>query len=469
MTTEVISHVGSAASWAALTASEQAYYTDTGGSNYTTPQLWDTAYGNTDGNLTANDQIVTAELNGEDFIGALSIGYGWTTDATHYPVIRARVDSEYDPVTDTGAKIFRNANYGITVNSTYVRFQRVRLGSYAYNMTISGNLVDCMSCTILSSDINSTDAYSSLSYSGCVVLFADGSGTKLQNVDLRNCTIIGNNSLGLMAIYGTAYNTAIYNNSAALSFPNFYLQTAGDYNAESVSDQAAPPGANSIINLPSSAFKDFAGGDYRLSGVDSPLYHAGSSAYAPELDNSGVPFDTASPSIGAFEFIAPRGPTSTSTPPAFKLMNFRPQQGDVSLFQSDDGGDITALDGIVTMSGGLGTAVYLSLFGGNEDDDGRQDSPTDWWGNIDETDPAREYHSETQHLLRSLPATTGNLRRLEDAARRDLSWLESSSAASSVTVSASIPGVNRIKLEIDIEAIGEESSFEYVENWKASA
>jgi phage gp46-like protein len=145
------------------------------------------------------------------------------------------------------------------------------------------------------------------------------------------------------------------------------------------------------------------------------------------------------------------------------------QQGDVSLYQTNDGGEISALDGIVAMSGGLETAAYLSLFGGNEDDDGRADNALNWWANIDETDPSREYHSEVQHLLRSLPATTGNLRRLEDAARRDLSWFEADNVASSVNVVASIPGVNQIKLSIDIEALGEEASFEFVENWKASA
>ncbi len=145
------------------------------------------------------------------------------------------------------------------------------------------------------------------------------------------------------------------------------------------------------------------------------------------------------------------------------------QQGDVSLFQTDDEGDITVEGGIVTMSGGLETSAYLSLFGGNEDDDGREDNPANWWGNIDEVDPTKEYHSETQNLLQALPATTGNLRRTEDAANRDLSWFITSKVASSVTVSASIPGINRIKLTIDIEAQGEESSFEFVENWKAGA
>ena len=145
------------------------------------------------------------------------------------------------------------------------------------------------------------------------------------------------------------------------------------------------------------------------------------------------------------------------------------QQGDVSLFQTNDEGNITVEGGIVTMSGGLETSAYLSLFGGDEDDDGRDDNPANWWANIDEVDPAKEYHSETQNLLQALPATTGNLRRIEDAANRDISWFITNKVASTVNVVASIPGINKIKLTIDIEAQGEESSFEFVENWKAGA
>ena len=145
------------------------------------------------------------------------------------------------------------------------------------------------------------------------------------------------------------------------------------------------------------------------------------------------------------------------------------QEGDVKLFQTDDDGNITVENGLVEMSGGLETAAYLSLFGGNEDDDGRADNPANWWANLDEVDPTRQYHSETQNLLQALPATTGNLRRIEDAAGRDLAWFVDSGVASSVSVAASIPGINRIKLTIDIEAVGQESSFEFVENWKAGA
>lgn len=145
------------------------------------------------------------------------------------------------------------------------------------------------------------------------------------------------------------------------------------------------------------------------------------------------------------------------------------QQGDVKLFQTDDDGEITVENGLVEMSGGLETAAYLSMFGGNEDDDGRGDNPHKWWANLDETETAKQFRSETQNLLQGIPATTGNLLRIEDAINRDLAWFLDNNVASSVTVSVSMPAVNRIKIIIDIEANGEESSFEFVENWKATS
>ncbi len=144
------------------------------------------------------------------------------------------------------------------------------------------------------------------------------------------------------------------------------------------------------------------------------------------------------------------------------------QQGDVQLFQTDDDGNIIVENGLVAMSGGLSTAAYLSLFGGNEEDNGGQDTSLSWWGNVDENEPEKQYRSETQHLLQSIPATSGNLLRIQEAALRDLDWMLSSDVASSVSVAASIPGLNRIKLIADIKAEGEEFRFEFVENWKVA-
>ena len=144
------------------------------------------------------------------------------------------------------------------------------------------------------------------------------------------------------------------------------------------------------------------------------------------------------------------------------------QQGDVLLFQTTDEGEISIENGVAEMSGGLETAAYLSLFGGNEDDDGRALNPANWWGNIDETNPTRRYRSETQNLTQALAATPNNLNRIQDAATRDLEWFIETRVASSVTVAATIPAVNTIKLVVTIEANGIESRFEFVENWKAN-
>jgi len=145
------------------------------------------------------------------------------------------------------------------------------------------------------------------------------------------------------------------------------------------------------------------------------------------------------------------------------------QQGDVLLCQTNDDGDIEVIDGLVTMTGTFSTAAYLALFGGNEDDTGLSGSAETWWGNLSENEPARRYVSETQNLLQSIPPTSNNLLRIEDAAKRDLSFFLTGSIASSVEVSAALSGVNQVKIIIDISAEGEESSFEFTENWRATS
>lgn len=140
------------------------------------------------------------------------------------------------------------------------------------------------------------------------------------------------------------------------------------------------------------------------------------------------------------------------------------QQGDVLLFQTDNDGDINVTGGIVELSGGLQTTAYLSLFGGNEDDEGGSDLALTWWANLDELEPYRQYRSETQNALQALVAIPANLRRVEDAATRDLAWTVDQKVASSISVVATMPGLNKIKLTIDIDG---DKTLEFVENWKA--
>src|SRR5262245_54894693 len=123
---------------------------------------------------------------------------------------------------------------------------------------------------------------------------------------------------------------------------------------------------------------------------------------------------------------------------------------DVLLRQTNDGGDISIEAGLLLMSEGLETAAYLSLFGGNEDDPGEADLTLQWWGNLLDGEPERAYRSETQFLTQALPAIPINLQRIEQAAARDLQWMLDTELAQSIAIEATIPTVNRVRLEVVI-------------------
>lgn len=138
---------------------------------------------------------------------------------------------------------------------------------------------------------------------------------------------------------------------------------------------------------------------------------------------------------------------------------------DVLLFQTNDGGEINYINGNPEMTDGLETAVYLSLFGGNLDDLGTAaDDSKQWWGNVDETVPERRYRSETQALvLRGFAVVTSNLPTIEDAAQRDLAWLVSTGIAGQIEVEASVPGFNRLALEVSITQGDSEFAFSFTQ------
>jgi phage gp46-like protein len=139
---------------------------------------------------------------------------------------------------------------------------------------------------------------------------------------------------------------------------------------------------------------------------------------------------------------------------------------DVLIRQTDDGGEISFVNGEPVTSDGLDQAVYLSLFGGNQDDSGSDgDKPNQWWGNWDEPDPTRHCRSSTQNLVESIPAVPANLKRVEDAASGDLAWFTETGLATGVRVRATMPGINRIALEVFVEIDGRVNEFRFTQPW----
>jgi len=139
---------------------------------------------------------------------------------------------------------------------------------------------------------------------------------------------------------------------------------------------------------------------------------------------------------------------------------------DVLLHQESDGGNITLTNGLLTLDDGIATTVYLSLFGGNDDDSGEErDDPKQFWGNLVEDEPERHYRSRTQNLLQALPATTGNLRKAEGAVAADLEWMKTEGIATFAGARASLPSRNKIKIDIWIEVDSNVIPLSFVQPW----
>ena len=142
------------------------------------------------------------------------------------------------------------------------------------------------------------------------------------------------------------------------------------------------------------------------------------------------------------------------------------QQGDVFLFQTNDGGEICILNGIVEMRGSLETTSYLAIYGGNVADRGDENSEFTWWGNIGENQPEKKYISRFQNMIQSLPLTSSNLLRAKDALMTDLNFLLDEGTINSLEINMAVEGRNTLKIEIIADYIGETQNLIYFANWQ---
>ena len=144
-------------------------------------------------------------------------------------------------------------------------------------------------------------------------------------------------------------------------------------------------------------------------------------------------------------------------------------EGDVLLYNTQNGGEINFVNGQPEMTAEFSVMMFLCLFGGNLEDDGLEGNKKTWWGNYNENNPDKRYISRFQNLaMTGLPLTSGNLRRLEDAALSDLAVFKTEKIATEVSAIASIPERNRLNLAATvIGSAGETTSVDYLLNWQS--
>jgi len=126
------------------------------------------------------------------------------------------------------------------------------------------------------------------------------------------------------------------------------------------------------------------------------------------------------------------------------------QSGDVLMYQGPDNGEISVEDGIIEMTTGFETMLYLILMGPNEGDDGTPATvKAQWLGNEGEP-PESVLRGRFHTRLENYPITSGNLLELQRAAVDDITE-GFGDLLSSVTVFVTAKSSNSVEVSGTIE------------------
>lgn len=142
------------------------------------------------------------------------------------------------------------------------------------------------------------------------------------------------------------------------------------------------------------------------------------------------------------------------------------QNGDVKLIITKEGFDIDLKNNFIEMTSGFESAIFLSIFGGNEEDDySEATKEKQFWGNRLN---GNQYRSRTLKFINGSYANAQNLQLLEKNILLDLNWFIEENIADTLEVDCSIPNFNELK--IDIRLLRDSkllANSNYKLNWKA--
>lgn len=135
-------------------------------------------------------------------------------------------------------------------------------------------------------------------------------------------------------------------------------------------------------------------------------------------------------------------------------MNKTEFTGDVFLEGEGGVGDLVVENGLVQDCRDFSTSVYLSLFGGNAEDDAGRDTET-WWGNlIPGTMENEKMFSSFYAITSGLPLNSGNIKKAVAAAERDLHWMIKEGIADDIEATISAENIKQIHLTVRVSKEG---------------
>lgn len=133
------------------------------------------------------------------------------------------------------------------------------------------------------------------------------------------------------------------------------------------------------------------------------------------------------------------------------------RQGDLYLFNTLDGGEISSINGEPVMDRGFETAVLLSIAGPAQP----------YWA--DEYLPtSRKMQSKLQTYIQGRPLSSGTLKTVVAMAKADLQWVIDTGVADKIAVAVRATARNRIEIAWSVETDGrviEQNRYQL--NWAA--
>ena len=113
---------------------------------------------------------------------------------------------------------------------------------------------------------------------------------------------------------------------------------------------------------------------------------------------------------------------------------------DIELYESGDGGELSILNGDVSLIETLYQTIYIALFGGMADG-------ADYWANnlLFATKKNKQYVSETEKLLNEVTLNSSGRLKIARAVENDLSFIKS---IANYEVNVLILSTNRIEIDI---------------------
>ena len=145
---------------------------------------------------------------------------------------------------------------------------------------------------------------------------------------------------------------------------------------------------------------------------------------------------------------------------------------DLRVIESGNGGELVKNPRDFEIVRSFENMPYLAMFGGNL----KASTPSrrleneqafDWWGNnlLFDNDSSRQFNSETERVLNSVSLTSSGRVLIEQAVKRDLEFMK---PFAEVSVSVSIPTVDKVVIAITLKEPGNLKDKKFMYIWDAA-